>query len=160
MKKKFIIPAVLLLIFSGCGEATNTDHVHDLSYHSKVNATCTENGHEAYFECLECHKLFSDEMAENEIASPAETIATGHGDNLHHFDAGPGTCLDVGVKEFYECYSCDRIYSDAEGKNQIEAPESSGIFLKTESSSQWRSINIITAKWSIYCLSVMLFACI
>lgn len=126
MKKKFIIPAVLLLIFSGCGEVTNTDHVHDLSYHSKVNATCTENGHEAYFECLECHKLFSDEMAENEIESPAETIATGHGDNLHHFDAVPGTCLDVGVKEFYECYSCDRIYSDAEGKNQIEAPESSG----------------------------------
>ena len=126
MKKKFIIPAVLLLILSGCGNTNPVDHVHDLSYHSKVNATCTEKGYEAYFECLECHKLFSDEMAENEIASPAEISATGHGDNLHHFEAIPGTCLDAGTKEYYECYACDNYYSDSEGKNLIASPESAG----------------------------------
>lgn len=41
-------------------------------------ATCTENGVEEYYECADCHKLFSDEAGENVITAPVVIKALGH----------------------------------------------------------------------------------
>lgn len=41
-------------------------------------ATCTEDGFEAYYECADCHKLFSDEAGENVITAPVVIKALGH----------------------------------------------------------------------------------
>lgn len=126
MKKVMLVSTMLLLALVGCGQTNDGSHTHDLTYHNKLNATCTLNGHEAYYQCDICNKYFSDELAENEIASPVAIVSTGHGENLHHFDAVPGTCLDIGYKEYYECYACDLLFADAEATQQITAPESSG----------------------------------
>ena len=53
---------------------------HSLKETKKKDATCTEDGYEAYFKCTNtnCGKLFSDKNEENEIAKPTEIKATGH----------------------------------------------------------------------------------
>ena len=51
---------------------------HDLEATAQKDATCTEDGHEEYWTCSKCQKLFSDKNAENEIKSPEVIPATGH----------------------------------------------------------------------------------
>ena len=51
-------------------------------------ATCTENGVEEYYECADCHKLFSDEAGENVITAPVVIKALGH----TYTAADPFTC--------------------------------------------------------------------
>ena len=51
-------------------------------------ATCTENGVEEYYECADCHKLFSDEAGKNVITAPVVIKALGH----TYTAADPFTC--------------------------------------------------------------------
>ena len=44
-----------------------SSHIHNLIKHDRVEATETVSGNIEYWECSECHKLFSDENGENEI---------------------------------------------------------------------------------------------
>jgi rubredoxin len=126
MKKILVISTSLLLALTGCAQTGDPDHTHDLTFVKGVSATCTEDGYEAYFKCNTCNKLYSDDLAENEISSPAVLPATGHGSNLHYFPAVEGSCIDVGVDAYYECYQCDNLYSDSEGTQKIEAPQETG----------------------------------
>ena len=54
------------------------DHVHKLSKTDAKAATCDADGHEAYWICSVCGKMFSDENAKNEISNPIDIEATGH----------------------------------------------------------------------------------
>ncbi len=51
-------------------EKADQGHIHTLTEHKKVNATCTKTGTEAYWSCDVCGKLFSDAEGKNEIAAP------------------------------------------------------------------------------------------
>jgi len=51
---------------------------HDLTHHDKVEATCTTDGKEEYYECSVCNKLFSDSEGTAEITSATNIPATGH----------------------------------------------------------------------------------
>ncbi len=51
---------------------------HDLIPDEKKNATCTEDGHEAYWKCSRCSKLFSDSQGKNEISEVKVIPQTGH----------------------------------------------------------------------------------
>ncbi len=51
---------------------------HTLKLHAKVDATCTADGTEAYYECTVCKKLFSDEDAQTGITAPTQIKAEGH----------------------------------------------------------------------------------
>ena len=66
-----------LVACNGGGEET---HTHNISYVEEKQASCTENGHSAYWICTECEKLFSDEAGTTEIADISEITvhALGH----------------------------------------------------------------------------------
>ncbi|MDO5138152.1 MAG: BspA family leucine-rich repeat surface protein [Oscillospiraceae bacterium] len=52
---------------------------HDLQKTEKLEATCEEDGHLAYYTCQRCEKYFSDTMGEDEINISDTVIpATGH----------------------------------------------------------------------------------
>jgi hypothetical protein len=51
---------------------------HTLTKTDEVPATCTVAGTEAYWTCSVCHKMFSDENAQNEIEAPVAIPAAGH----------------------------------------------------------------------------------
>ena len=78
---------------SGCGkifsdkdgtkEITKADTVvkatgHKLDKTDKVEAKCEEDGHEAYWICSVCKKMFSDSEGKKEISNPITIEATGH----------------------------------------------------------------------------------
>ncbi len=47
------------------------------TYHAAVAATCTTDGNKEYWECSDCHAIFSDEGLTTELTSTVEA-ATGH----------------------------------------------------------------------------------
>ena len=53
-------------------------HTGTLDAHAAVPADCTDTGTKAYWECTNCHKLFSDAQCETEIAAPEAVPAKGH----------------------------------------------------------------------------------
>lgn len=57
------------------------DHTSSLTAHKAVAPTCTEAGREAYWECRQCQKLFSDAAATIKIAQPVVIEAQGHAYN-------------------------------------------------------------------------------
>ena len=69
---------------SECGKTQTRDlqHEHTLEEIKEKPATCTEDGHIAYYQCSVCKLLFSDKEAKTEITTadlvPAEYKATGH----------------------------------------------------------------------------------
>lgn len=66
--------------------------------HAAVAADCTNSGNEAYWECKDCSKLFSDEALTTEITAIPTTAALGH----NYVD---GKCTRCGAAEpAYELY--------------------------------------------------------
>jgi len=58
--------------------AVPANHVHTLSKVELVYPTCDQPGTREYWECTSCHKLFSDELGENQISSPVTIEPLGH----------------------------------------------------------------------------------
>ena len=51
---------------------------HKITPVEKVAATCTEDGHEAYYQCQHCGKMFSDEAGTTVITEPTVITKLGH----------------------------------------------------------------------------------
>ena len=73
----FAAIAASLLGLAAC-KPNEPAHKHTLTAVSKQDATCTDNGNEAYWKCDGCGKMFSDGEGKNEIQSVPEIAAKGH----------------------------------------------------------------------------------
>ena len=95
---------------------------HNPTAYAANAATCTEAGNNAYYQCSECHKYFSDALCENEIAENSWVIApTGH-QAVQHAATDPTYSLSGatdGNSEYYECSACHKYFSDALCENEI-----------------------------------------
>jgi len=92
---------------------------HKLVKHEALAATCTVAGNIEYYECSECHKLFSDANGSNEIT--AEIAVPAHG--LVHHDAKNSTCTAQGNIEYWECTTCHKYYKDANATQEASEAE-------------------------------------
>lgn len=70
-------------------------------YHAAQAPTCTKNGHEAYWKCQNCAKLFSDEAGTDEISKPVEINANGH--DLKKVEKKAPTCTEIGWEAYDTC---------------------------------------------------------
>lgn len=83
---------------------------------ARKEATCTENGYEAYYYCSNCDKYYSDVACKNLIgnteaearANAAILISAKH--DYEHVDAVASTCKVAGVAEHYECRTCHKLF--------------------------------------------------
>ena len=101
--------ALSLGVFAACA-----DEEHSLSYVKEVPATCTEAGHEAYYLCSHCGKLFADENAETELSDEDVTIAAlGH--EMTHHAAVEATCTVDGNIEYWSCSRCNLNFCHSSG---------------------------------------------
>ena len=100
------------------GNGGTTAAEHTLTEHKAKDATCTESGNLAYWECTDCGKLFSDKDGKTETTLAAVTIAA-KGHTLTKTDGKPATCKDEGVTEYWTCTVCEKLFSDGEGKTEI-----------------------------------------
>ena len=72
--RKTILFLLLAMTLASC----NKQHVHSLVFVQKNNPTCTEDGHEAYFLCSKCKRIFLDGEGQEELTSIPIIKATGH----------------------------------------------------------------------------------
>ena len=88
-------------------QEAKTDHEHSITYTAPVDATCTQDGHIAYYSCAGCGKYFADALGEEEITREFTVIpALGHnygdwteGANDSHFR----TCSRCGDRQTQSC---------------------------------------------------------
>lgn len=74
-------------------------------------ATCTANGHTAYWYCSTCKKYFSDKACTKEITL-ANTVVKATGHKATAIAATPATCTANGSIACWKCSSCGKYYSD------------------------------------------------
>ena len=105
---------------SGKSASCSVTVTHGNMVHTpKKDATCTADGNTEYWTCGTCGKHFSDAEGKTEIELSATVIpATGH--NLTKTEEKAPTRTADGNKEYWTCGTCGKIFSDAEGKTEIE----------------------------------------
>lgn len=102
---------------------------HDMTAHKAVDATCTKEGNNAYWECNECGKYFSDEEGTKEIEKDSWVIeALGH----DYKEEVPGTAEAAtltkdGKEADRKCSRCD----DVETGKVIYRPDTESIQFAT-----------------------------
>lgn len=102
----------------GCSEkhSAQLPPLNDAAYtKGEDTATCTEAGEMQYTLTLE----------EEQFSFTVATQAKGH--NLLAMPAQQATCMDKGNKAYWVCERCKQLFSDAEGKNDINAPDETPI---------------------------------
>ena len=92
---------------------------HTLTKTEAKEATCAEAGNIEYYTCSVCGKLFSDAEGKTEITQE-QTIVAAKGHTLTKTEAKEATCTEAGNIEYYTCSVCGKLFSDAEGKEEIE----------------------------------------
>ena len=92
---------------------------HDLEEHEANDATCEEGGNSTYWSCKRCGKYFSDAEGETEIEE-GSWIILPPGHSMEGFAANEASCVENGNSEYWYCGRCDKYFSDAEGKDEIE----------------------------------------
>lgn len=75
--------------------------VHNLKFVEKVEATCTNEGREAHYECQNCGHWFKDELAAEQVTYP-ECVIEAKGHDLYRVSSGVGTGKHVVL-----CHDCD-----------------------------------------------------
>ena len=105
--------ALSLGVFAACAEEE-----HSLTYVGEVAATCTDAGHEAYYLCSHCGKLFADENAETELSDADVTIAALGHDMTHHAAVEAGCTVDGNI-EYWSCSRCNLNFSDEAGTKEV-----------------------------------------
>ncbi len=111
-----------------CEKTKDTTVIPALGGHAELTeidgipVTCVTDGMEGYWICYDCGKMYSDENGETEIDAPVVIKAKGAHDELHQTSGWPASCMIGGMEDYWVCYDCGLMYSDAEGKNQIDTP--------------------------------------
>lgn len=82
---------------------------HTLSYHERVESTCTHHGTEAHYSCIFCKNKFADAQG-GVYAGPVELPLEPH--TLTFVEGNPATCTDDGVRAHYTCSVCHNHFED------------------------------------------------
>lgn len=90
-------------------EASSEQCEHTLRKTEAKEATCTENGNKAYWTCMKCHKVFSDEAGTTETTVEAMVIkATGHDWNVEWTVDKEASCTEEGSRS-HHCKKCSAV---------------------------------------------------
>lgn len=109
-------------VCEACGYEYGEPLGHNMQYFDYVPETCTTDGHLPYYYCDRCDKYFGRETDSLDTELNVFIIsATGH--DITKVDAVPASCEADGSIEYYECGYCGKLFSDADGKNEITAAD-------------------------------------
>ena len=146
MKKLAIFLLICLLAGAAVFYLMGQTHEHDFTgkWSSDANnhwKTCVGEN------CQETAEKAAHSFDDGEVTTPATEEAEGvmtytcktcgyakteaiekltHTHNLTKVDEAPASCTQAGTEAYYECSGCDKLFSDAEGENVIDAPVAIG----------------------------------
>lgn len=93
-------------------------HVHSMEEIAAVASTCLVQGSNAYFHCTACGRYFKDAEGAEETTPEAEAAAlAAHTLSVH--TAVAATAESTGNIDYWECSVCGKLFSDADGANEI-----------------------------------------
>ncbi|MBR2466996.1 MAG: leucine-rich repeat protein [Clostridia bacterium] len=95
-------------------------HTHKLTYNEAKDATCTEDGNVAYYQCDECDKCYSDEKAKTEI-STSDVVISAIGHDAVIDEALAPTYESTGLTEGSHCGVCGEVLKAQEEIPMLEA---------------------------------------
>ena len=95
---------------------------HVMTTHTKVEPTCVEAGKKAYYTCQNCHKDYSDRTGTTEITDPTTLTISALGHNLTKTEKVDATCQKTGTEAYWKCSRCQKMFSDADARTEIQAP--------------------------------------
>ena len=111
---------------------------HNLEKVAKKEASCTEAGHETYWRCQTCKKLFSDETGKTEISESIEIPALGH--SLEKIEKKEAGCTESGYEAYWKCQICEKLFLDEAGTDEIVSLDDIQIPAKGhEEGNEWLS---------------------
>ena len=90
---------------------------HSMIKIEAVDPTCTEAGHNTYYTCSTCHKVFRDEAGKRLTTVSAETLAA-FGHSMVKTAAKEATCTENGNNTYYTCKTCGKVYKDEAGQEE------------------------------------------
>lgn len=111
---------------AGTTEITNHDSVvlaktsHSVVRVAGQAATCTGDGHSAYYVCNNCNKWFKDESCQTEITDHNSIVLSKTPHNLTMVAAKEPTCSQAGNTMYYTCGVCQTWFEDQAGSTIIE----------------------------------------
>ena len=85
-----------------------------------VAADCENGGHEAYWQCEDCHQYFADKNGEADLsqsyanASDFDTAPLNHA-GATRTAADPATCAEGGRAAYWYCSACGGYFADTNG---------------------------------------------
>ena len=85
----------------------------------KVDSTCTEEGHKAYYICWKCDKLYSDKKLTKEITKE-DTVIKKKDHTLVHNEAVDSTYENDGCVEHWACTTCYNTFADKDAKTELD----------------------------------------
>lgn len=91
---------------------------HELSKVEGKPATCESGGSIGHYKCEKCGKLFRDAGALEEI-SEDDIITEKLVHSMVKTEGVPATCESGGNIEYYQCESCDKLFRDVNGLEEI-----------------------------------------
>jgi len=112
VKLTYLLTLIPILLTSSCEFIFTNEHEftpNDL--HAKVEATCTQDGHEAYYFCDDCGKYFNSKLEEVEYSS---LVIPKKGHTVVVDNAVAPTCTKNGYTEGSHCSVCNAIISAQE----------------------------------------------
>ena len=101
--------------------------MHSFDYHSKREATCTEQGHEAYYSCSVCSKAFDTDQQDADDdtfdtvhgINPDDLYTTGQHKLITHSNR-TATCQVKGYERYYECAYCTRLFKSNDQGDDLD----------------------------------------
>ncbi len=109
--------AKVLLSSVDAGSVTVGSHTHSLEYTEEKTATCTENGHAAYWYCEGCDTYFLDEYCNVEVEESElyyDIDPNTHAGGTEVRDAVDPTPTEDGYTGDTYCLGCDEIIAPGE----------------------------------------------
>ena len=98
--------------------SVTVDAGHSMEEIAAVPSTCVQQGSNAYFHCTTCGAYFKD--AEGTVTTqPSDEVAAYAPHTLSAHAAVAATAESTGNIDYWECSVCGKLFSDAEGVNEI-----------------------------------------
>ncbi len=96
---------------------------HDMYFEEGYEATCRREGRKDYYHCGNCGKNFLNENGKQEVTQE-ELIIPKKNDHILEFHQGHiATCQSEGLKDYYQCTTCGKLFLDENGTQEVTDPD-------------------------------------
>ena len=92
---------------------------HRIRYIGENDSTCTAEGNTAHYICLGCGELYEDAAGNEIIEDKTSVVIPKKPHQMTHFDARESSCSKEGNIEYYSCSTCEKLYKDEDGNEEI-----------------------------------------